>query len=289
MVPLKLLVCTRLTKLKGHANPNEDVQEILDWLSPLKPYKIHEDVKNKQRIAKGSGSWFLESETFCDWRDNFDNEHQLVWCPGYPGVGKTVLATIIIDQLDELRNSSKTPHSKAICWFYLGDENFRAKDPGPLLQYLLKHLIQQQCRPSVPECLESLYNFCIRREMSPSEESIRKCIDLICMDLECMYIVFDAFEEYSERRRNMFIRRLREIQSKFSPKIKILITSRYIQGIQHELGKCLRIAISAIKEGIEAYIKEQISDSSNLIYWTGQEPTLSGEICDMVVTDADGM
>ncbi|KAI6307324.1 hypothetical protein MCOR29_009744 [Pyricularia oryzae] len=46
----------------------------------------------------GTGAWFLESDTFQDWTHGKGSSRQL-WCHGPPGVGKSVLASIVLQHL----------------------------------------------------------------------------------------------------------------------------------------------------------------------------------------------
>ncbi|KAK0435958.1 hypothetical protein EV421DRAFT_1144755 [Armillaria borealis] len=62
--------------------------------------------KLSQRVGD-TGCWFLESEQFQQWVDGSVTSSCL-WCPGNPGVGKTILASIIINYLQSLDHKKKT-------------------------------------------------------------------------------------------------------------------------------------------------------------------------------------
>ncbi|KAJ7578146.1 hypothetical protein C8J56DRAFT_1060264 [Mycena floridula] len=65
-----------------------------DWISTLDFKRIQQDTLSKQ--ASGTCSWFIEEASFQSW---VNGEIKFLWCPGNPGVGKTILASSIIDYL----------------------------------------------------------------------------------------------------------------------------------------------------------------------------------------------
>jgi len=69
--------------------PDKDDQ-ILEWLSPLKPQQRHQDVRADR--LDGVGNWLLETSEFRKWSNEEDGSlEQVLFCSGGPGVGKTYL------------------------------------------------------------------------------------------------------------------------------------------------------------------------------------------------------
>ena len=63
-------------------------RQILQWLSPLEPQQRHQGVRTNR--LDGVGSWVLETSEFKKWRDAEDGcAEQVLFCNGFPGVGKT--------------------------------------------------------------------------------------------------------------------------------------------------------------------------------------------------------
>ena len=58
-------------------------------LTPLEPLKRHEDIKLPR--TKTAGTWLLQLEPFCEWRDSNTVEENVFCCYGIPGAGKTVI------------------------------------------------------------------------------------------------------------------------------------------------------------------------------------------------------
>ena len=69
---------------------DEESLRIQAWLSPLEPYKRHQDVRNRR--LDGVGEWVLRRSEFESWREGREGSvnHTLL-CYGGQGVGKTYI------------------------------------------------------------------------------------------------------------------------------------------------------------------------------------------------------
>ena len=69
---------------------SDEDNQILEWLSPLKPHQRHQGVRADR--LDGVGNWFLETSEFRKWGNGDDGSlEQVLFCSGGPGVGKTYL------------------------------------------------------------------------------------------------------------------------------------------------------------------------------------------------------
>jgi len=69
---------------------DDESLQIQEWLSPLEPYKRHQEVRNRR--LEGVGEWVLrrsEFESWCKGQDGSVNPTLL--CYGSQGVGKTYI------------------------------------------------------------------------------------------------------------------------------------------------------------------------------------------------------
>src|SRR4051794_39963409 len=73
---------------------DQDRQKILDWLTPI-DYGPQQSDYLKRRQPE-TGQWLLDSAEYQAWQKA---DKQTLFCPGIPGAGKTVLTSIIIDDL----------------------------------------------------------------------------------------------------------------------------------------------------------------------------------------------
>ena len=68
----------------------EESLRIQAWLSPLEPYKRHQDVR--KRRLDGVGEWVLRRSEFESWRKSQDGSvNPALLCYGDQGVGKTYI------------------------------------------------------------------------------------------------------------------------------------------------------------------------------------------------------
>jgi Fungal N-terminal domain of STAND proteins len=67
------------------------LEELLNWLSPLDFQQRQDDIYYKRRQDR-TGTWILREPKFKQWRDTTRNSSQItLFCKGDPGAGKTVL------------------------------------------------------------------------------------------------------------------------------------------------------------------------------------------------------
>lgn len=87
--------------------------KVLAWVSPIDFLAKHIDISNTRH--PGTGEWLLYSEKFQEWERATG---RAIWCPGVPGAGKTVLASLIIDHLSALQRY-KPVGTVAVAFFLL--------------------------------------------------------------------------------------------------------------------------------------------------------------------------
>ena len=87
-----------------------DVQDVLDWLSPLKFWAKQIDVFEIRHPE--TGTWLLQHDTFKSW---LSGTRKSFFCPGIPGAGKTVLASVIVDHLGKIFENDNVGIAYAYC------------------------------------------------------------------------------------------------------------------------------------------------------------------------------
>ena len=72
---------------------------VQEWLSPLEPYKRHQDVRNRR--LDGVGEWVLRRSEFKSWRkDQEGSVNRTLLCYGGQGVGKTYIRQVVFSGSD---------------------------------------------------------------------------------------------------------------------------------------------------------------------------------------------
>ncbi|KAH8727136.1 hypothetical protein GQ44DRAFT_128599 [Phaeosphaeriaceae sp. PMI808] len=141
---------------------DKEQQAILDWLTPT-DYVPQQNDFLKQRQA-GSGKWLLDSAEFKNW---LETKNQTLFCPGIPGAGKTILTSIVVE---ELSTRFQDESSNVVTYIYCNFKRQNEQTLEDLLASVLKQLAQ--ARPSLPPSVRSLYNLCRSKKTRPSIDDI---------------------------------------------------------------------------------------------------------------------
>ena len=80
------------TNVSNHYTFAEDRSQLLTWLSPLDPGLRHSDIQ--ERRVNNVGEWLMRTEEFRRWcrlGEDGEDDKQVLFCYGNPGVGKTFI------------------------------------------------------------------------------------------------------------------------------------------------------------------------------------------------------
>ncbi|KAK2764811.1 hypothetical protein CKAH01_15750 [Colletotrichum kahawae] len=130
-------------------------QEVMKWLSPPDPST--NDNKALQQRHGGTGQWFLDSQEYSKWKTT---QKSSLWLHGIPGCGKTILSSIVVEDLRDT-----TPYAKSFLYFYF---DFTDTSKSPLRQ--------------------------------PNINELRKAFEDMIQQIGEVWIVLDALDEYQTRK-----------------------------------------------------------------------------------------
>jgi DNA replication protein DnaC len=82
--------------MRSKLNNDEDMKVLdwLDWLTLVNYGSQQSDFINRRQ--PGTGQWLFELAEFKAW---VDTDKQTLFCPGIPGAGKTILTSIVMEEL----------------------------------------------------------------------------------------------------------------------------------------------------------------------------------------------
>ncbi|KAI5206737.1 ankyrin repeat protein [Aureobasidium subglaciale] len=248
---------------------------IKGWLKPADPSI---DLSNATDLRHShTGSWFLNSQKYADFRAAADSR---LWLRGIPGCGKTILASTIIN---DLRSGTKQPVSNVIYFFYsFGDQSKQR------LQHMLRSLIYQLYAPhkSTRLYLTNLFEELGNGTEQPQTQQLESAFDRMVNETQGTTIVLDALDESTEKTEI-----LRWITSSSRQNCKFVLTSRSERDIEVGLTswlspKCiLTLQDEPVGDDIQAYIQHELKQAANLKHMG----VIHGEITDALVTKAAGM
>jgi Cdc6-like AAA superfamily ATPase len=204
------LVCTQHDQ-KSHA--------ILDWLTPTDYHSQHNDLIGRRQ--EGTGEWLLKSCKFQQWAKG---EEYILFCPGIPGAGKTITASIVIDYLYKRCRSDP---SIGIAFLYCNFKRQQEQRPIDLFLSLLKQLSQRL--PSMPGCVIKLYKNHERDRTRPSLLEVSVALQTVITECSRAFIIIDALDECKASDRLELLSEIFKIQDR--TKSNFLATSRFIPDI----------------------------------------------------------
>lgn len=218
-----------------HKRLREEVNKLSEELKCLQALRTsdYEQFKdrNPDRLG-GTCKWFLQHDCFREWQQNSCG---LLWVSADPGCGKSVLAKSLIDQ------EIKSTRSRATCYFFFKDDNYKQKSSTTALtsllhqlfsqnQSLIQHAIQDYKTEGnhLPYSFHKLWGILTKAASDP------KARDIVC--------VLDALDECAEAERYQIIDTLSTFykQSQSSSRLKFLVTSRPYFDIERKFANLVR-------------------------------------------------
>jgi hypothetical protein len=172
------------------AMKNEDMRrarEVFNWLRST-------DVETNQfhfsKILAGypdTGRWLLNNPYFQEWIDpHFPTIPPLLWLNGIPGAGKTILASLVVDEVKKL------PHSPTVLFFYCKHKNSEQDNFLALARSLLVQLLKQD-----KGLLPYFYEKCCDsgETILKSEALVEELMLFALKNCKSAYIIIDGIDE----------------------------------------------------------------------------------------------
>ncbi|KAI1735944.1 hypothetical protein F4680DRAFT_276207 [Xylaria scruposa] len=255
-----------------HANSEQQV--ILDWITPIDYSAQQSDFINKRQA--GTGSWFLDSAEFQAWTKN---DNQTLFCPGIPGAGKTILTSIVVDDLHaRFDDDPDISVAYLYCNFRRADDQ-KAED---LLASLLKQLAQKQY--PLPDSVISLYSRHRKKRKRPTFNEILSTLRCVADMYSQIFIIIDAIDECPAYSSTRFLSEIFVLQA--TCRANIFATSRYIPEITERFKHGMSLDIRADKQDVYTYIDGRMLYLPSFVQRSGE---LQDEIKTKIFNAVDGM
>jgi Cdc6-like AAA superfamily ATPase len=254
----------------------QEHETILNWLTPIDFVPQQNDFIARRQ--EGTGAWLLNSTKYQSWRET---KKQTLFCPGIPGAGKTILTSIIVEELTTRFSKNLTI---GFAYVYC---NFRRQDEqkiDSLLASLLKQLVKYQ--PSLPGSVKTLYNSHKDKQTRPSLDEISGALQSVVAAYSRVFIIIDALDEcqISDGCRQRFLAGLFNLQAKCGA--NLLVTSRPILSIEKEFEGNTMLEIRASEEDVRRYLEDNMFRLPGFIV---RSLELQEEIKTNIVKAVDGM
>lgn len=238
------------------AQSDQKHREIFDWITPVEYAPLQHD--NLRRRQPGTGGWFLDSKEYGTW---LETSRQTMFCEGIPGAGKTILTSVVID---DLNNRFHRDNNVGIAYIYC---NFRQQENqriDKMLSSILKQLAERQ--PSVPEVVKTLHDRHKQKRTRPLVDEISATLHLLTRAYARVYVIVDALDECqtSDGSRAELVRELLVLQE--SCGANLFVTSRKMPEIRESFTEnVIELEIRASDEDVGKYLDSRVGDLSKVV------------------------
>ncbi|KAI1859367.1 hypothetical protein JX265_010370 [Neoarthrinium moseri] len=271
-------------ELLGYVEPQEtrlvmeraEDLKVLNWLTLIDYGPQHSDYL--QRRQPGTGQWLLDCETYKRW---VADPGQTLFCPGIPGAGKTILTSIVVDNLED---RFVTDPTIIVAYIYCKFNRKEEQKLEDLMSSLLKQLAGNS--PSLPPVLKELYERHALKRTKPTLEEISTALRTVVATFARVFIIVDALDEcqVADNCRTRFVHQLLRLQTQQG--ISVFATTRRMPDIEKELSNSSIIEIRASEEDIGRYLKSAIACLPRFI---ADRSDLQDEITQTISRVVDGM
>ncbi|KAK1775995.1 hypothetical protein QBC45DRAFT_480219 [Copromyces sp. CBS 386.78] len=239
------------TTIDSNERQNEK-SRVLDWLTDIDFGPQHSLHRDKQ--LPGTGKWFLDSAEYQTWRDK---DVGVLFCQGIQGAGKTILSSIVIEDLASVSRSLAC--GTEVAYIYC---DYKRQDEQTALE-LLSSLTKQLClsMESLPPGVRALHKKHASKCTRPSRQEMTQVLGEVIQGFTRVYVVVDALDELldDDDHRNALVDELDNL-GRSSPNLKIFVTSRpLLADISQFFYDASKVDIFANQDDVGAYVEGRLS------------------------------
>lgn len=249
--------------------------QVSGWYSPASFAEQQTDLLSRRHPA--TGTWFLDHPQYCHWRDNVGST---LLCPGNPGVGKSLMVAMVVD---DLFTRFESQNDVLVVYLYCNFKRQSVQTLNHCLAALVRQLFQEQAR--LPRRVEDLYLRHRDRGTRPSTDELKSVLHSLVCDYQRTFVVIDALDEcgdaYDQLSDELFM-----LQGRDGSNVSILATTRHIPRITNRFSTCPQLEIRANNDDIERYLDSNMSTLSSFVL---RDPGLQNTIKRQIIDAADGM
>ncbi|KLJ06231.1 hypothetical protein EMPG_10341 [Blastomyces silverae] len=260
---------------------SRETRQILKWLAESENGAELSDYLSRRQ--DGTGDWIFNRNELKRWIES-DGKCTL-FCPGLPGAGKSIMASIIVDEL--YRRFHKDDNVGIAFWFFDLRRHDEEKIPERVLASLLKQLLSTQ--PSLPQAVEELYHMHKGRGTRPSPKELSSALESVLGRYSRVFIVVDALDECPtfNGSLNTVLNTIFKLQGQYP--VKFLATSRFIPEIAVKFRdiKSVFLEIRASDSDVEKYLREHMSQLPSFVRTSADD--IQEEIIKGIRNAVDGM
>lgn len=248
---------------------------ILEWLTPLDFAQMHQAILSSR--SPGTGSWLIQDDNYASWA--IAGKNQTLWLQGIPGAGKTVLASIAVDNLRRKSNTADV----AVSYIYCDYKDEAQQTPENIVGVIIKDVVRKQ---PLSAGLVEFYKDHKKANIRPTLPGLVRILRVEAGKLSSGFIVVDAVDELTDNNRSR--KTLLEILSDLVPYLNVMVTSRPHVNVTKRLPNVKSIQVAATSQDIRRYAENRLSSPRFKALVKGS-PDLPNRIVQMVDSKSKDM
>ena len=256
------------------------LERALAWLSPVNPALKLQNFKQERQ--GGTGTWLFDLPEMTEWLDTPD---AALWIYGIPGAGKTILSTLVVDEVLNRQRSE----SVGTAYFYIRHDDSDSHKPRNVIGSLVAQLARQN--PSALADIVQLHaqhNNYKSLSTAPEEDELNDQLVEMTRHFTKTYIVIDGLDECGpafDADRKRLIDFIAELHDDHNKRIRLLVLSRDELDIRQRLTEMEYrvVSIAATSADLRLFANAWLPSLKI------QSESLKIEIVDTLVNQANGM
>ena len=270
-------VRSELQRIRAPRTRNKERRKVLKWIQPYNPRQNHD--KSRRLRSPGTGFWLTESDEFRSW---LSCSCARLWCYGIPGAGKTVLASLVIEEAFG-RSSPNT----AVAFFYCDYKDVTTQDPRNILGSLACQFALQDKQSYLKlHASYAKYHPPNRPPIAFDLGELRNLLLEMAANFNDVMIIVDALDE-CDAQTKLVTRLLSSLSD--SNNIKTFFFSRDEQEIRENLEEYNQVSIAAKSSDLRLFVKTELDLRIRKKRLRIKDISLKDNIMKRLVEDADGM
>ncbi|PSN60762.1 hypothetical protein BS50DRAFT_639822 [Corynespora cassiicola Philippines] len=271
-------------KMRRYDEERKEKSAFLSWVSCIDFEKTHQDTYAKKH--EQTCRWLIGEPEYQEWYNS--PVSSLLWCYGKPGIGKSVLASSVLEHItteNELREDT------AICFAYYNYRDSQLSEISQIIAALIKQLCRR--RNQIPSDLLQVKQKALPASLVGTQEIFVSLVE----GLSQVYVVFDALDECPEQERQDILGFITSLVTVQIPgRIKVFVTSRkemdIVAAFQEKQIPTIQISAENVATDIENFTRSQVEklrkgEHGKMLYITNDD--LKERIIQTLSTKADGM
>jgi ankyrin repeat protein len=266
-----------------------DHKNLLRELCETNPPDDLAAIRRAKRQIKGTCEWLLLRKEYTTWVGS--DRSQLLRLEGGPGIGKTVIASFLVGELDK---RAQTNPRMTFAYYFCDEKNGKRRKATSILRALILQLLRQHKLFQYIEPTFDKWGV----ELFDDVDTLWQILLDISRDPKSgdVFFLIDALDECEKPSREFLLRNFKELlasselsnQTRISGKFKILITCRHDKDIIRELGNIstyLHVDAGKVNADLRKFIAIKVTETSGLNRWT---PNLKNTVQEALIKKAGG-